>query len=54
MLLKAEKNKSLLSSYSDIEVGQLIPGVVQIMKSYGAFIRMACWNFNKTALVPTR
>ena len=34
MLLKAEKNKSLPSSYSDIEVGQLIPGVVQTMKSY--------------------
>jgi len=53
-IIKAEKNKSLPSSYSDMEVGQLIPGVVQTMKSYGAFIRLACWNFNKTALVPTR
>ena len=35
-------------------VHNLIPGVVQTMKSYGAFIRLACWNFNKTALVPTR
>ena len=37
MLLKAEKNKSLPASYSDMEVGQLIPGVVPTMKSYGVF-----------------
>lgn len=53
-IIQAQKNKSLPTSYSDMEVGQIIPGVVQTMKTYGAFIRLACWNFNKTALAPTR
>jgi len=53
-IIQAEKNKTLPSSYAEMEVGQIIPGVVQTMKTYGAFIRLACWNFNKTALAPTR
>ena len=37
----AEKEKSLPRSYGDLEVGQVVPGVEQIIKSYGVFIRLS-------------
>ena len=40
-MVMAEKEKSLPRSYGDLEVGQVVPGVEQIIKSYGVFIRLS-------------
>ena len=53
-ILDAHRDDSLPSGFAELEVGRVVPGVVQSVKSYGVFLRLACWGYNKHVLAPLR
>jgi len=41
-------------SFEDLNEGQVLPGVVCLVKKYGVFLKLPAYKFRKSALIPTR
>ena len=41
-------------TFDELHEGQVIPGVVALVKEYGAFLKLPTIKFRKSALIPTR
>jgi len=46
--------KGTLPLSGEVELDNVIPGVIQGIKKYGIFVRLAIWDFDRSVLVPTR